>query len=281
MKPERFRLISTLSIVALALAVGACHQPEENTDGIKNAAEALEKALAPREVELVTPEIRNEQPSVQLVGEIRASDIVLISAEIGGKVDRVLVEVGDRVAKGAPLIEVDRETFAIYLAQSEANVEAARADLALAEKDLERKTGSSVGRDHPPGDPRPGPGGLRSRQGPVRRRRSIHASRPTQLRPERHSRTRRRRHHRANGRRRPVGRCRRRFARDSPRRQGQDRRPGPRVLGRPLCGSRDIQLHRREPARRTTPQKSTASNRWSARPAGHSRSSAPRPTTGP
>ncbi len=139
MKPERLRLIATVSIVALALAVGACHQPEEDTDGIKNAAEALEKALAPREVELVTPEIRNEQPSVQLVGEIRASDIVLISSEIGGKVDRVLVEVGDRVAKGTPLIEVDRETFAIYLAQSEANRDAARADLALAEKDLERK----------------------------------------------------------------------------------------------------------------------------------------------
>ncbi len=139
MKSERLRPLFILSTVALALAVGACHQPEEDTDGIKNAAEALEKALAPREVELVTPEIRNEQPSVQLVGEIRASDIVLISAEIAGKVDRVLVEVGDRVAKGTPLIEVDRETFAIYLAQSEANRDAARADLALAEKDLERK----------------------------------------------------------------------------------------------------------------------------------------------
>jgi len=139
MKSERLRQFSLVTMIALSLVVGACHQPDEETDGIKNAAEALEKALAPREVELVTPEIRSEQPSIQLVGEIRASDIVLVSAEIGGKVDRVLVEVGDRVAKDAPLIEVDRETFAIYLAQSEANRDAARADLALAEKDLERK----------------------------------------------------------------------------------------------------------------------------------------------
>ncbi len=139
MTPERLRLISALSIVVLALGLGACHKTEGDTDGIKNAEEALEKALAPREVELITPEIRNENPSVQLVGEIRAYDIVTVSAEIAGKVDRVFVEVGDRVAKGAPLIEVDRETFAIYLAQSEANVEAAAADLALAEKDLERK----------------------------------------------------------------------------------------------------------------------------------------------
>ncbi len=142
MKPERLRLIPTLSIVVLALVLGGCHSSDDegSADGIKNAAEALEKALAPREVELVSPEIRNENASVQLVGEIRASDIVLVSSEVAGKVDRVLVEVGYQVAKDAPLIEVDRETFAIYLAQSGANVEAAQADVALAEKDLERKT---------------------------------------------------------------------------------------------------------------------------------------------
>jgi membrane fusion protein (multidrug efflux system) len=37
------------------------------------------------------------------------------------------------------MIEVDRETFAIYQAQAEASVKAARANLSLAEKDLERK----------------------------------------------------------------------------------------------------------------------------------------------
>jgi len=126
-------------IFALALSTGACHKSDGDSDGLENAAEALEQALAPREVELVTPETRDENPSVQLVGEIRAFDIVTISSEVAGRVDRVLVEVGDRVAKGAPLIEVDRETFAIYLAQSRANVQAAQADLALAEKDLERK----------------------------------------------------------------------------------------------------------------------------------------------
>jgi membrane fusion protein (multidrug efflux system) len=37
------------------------------------------------------------------------------------------------------MVEVDRNTFRIYLQQAEANLAAARADLALAEKDLERK----------------------------------------------------------------------------------------------------------------------------------------------
>lgn len=103
------------------------------------AAETLERALAPREVQLVTAEVREERPSVQLVGEIRAFDTVTISSEVAGKVDRVLVEVGDRVAADTRLVDVDRETFRIYLQQAEANLAAAEADLALAEKDLERK----------------------------------------------------------------------------------------------------------------------------------------------
>jgi RND family efflux transporter MFP subunit len=141
MKPERLRLVSAFTIVALALVLGACRNSDDDgsAEGIENAAEALERALAPREVELIAPEIRSENPSVQLVGDIRAFDTVTISSEIGGRVDRVLVEVGDQVAKDAALVEIDRETFAIYLAQAAANVQAAQADLALAEKDLERK----------------------------------------------------------------------------------------------------------------------------------------------
>jgi RND family efflux transporter MFP subunit len=131
--------LALLILLPLAFASGACHQSDDATEGLENAAEALDRALAPREVSLVEPVVRDENPSVELVGEIRAFDIVLISSEVGGRVDRVLVEVGDRVARNAPLIEVDRETFAIYLAQAEANVEAARADLALAGKDLDRK----------------------------------------------------------------------------------------------------------------------------------------------
>jgi len=141
MTRNRNRLFCTLSIIVLALTLGACHGSDDDGagEGIENAAEAIERALAPREVSLVQPEIRIENPSVQLVGEIRAFDTVVISSEVGGRVDRVLVEVGDEVSKGTPLVWVDRETFAIYLAQADANVKAAKANLSLAEKDLERK----------------------------------------------------------------------------------------------------------------------------------------------
>lgn len=126
-----------LFLCALAAGLVGCHGAE--TDDRAEAEKIVEQALAPREVRLVLPEVRSEKPGVQLVGEIRAFDTVTISSEVAGKVDNVFVEVGDRVAAGAPLVEVDRETFKIYLEQAEANVAAANADLELAAKELERK----------------------------------------------------------------------------------------------------------------------------------------------
>ena len=127
----------TLAAKLLVLTLAGCHG--SNGEDPAAAAAELERVLAPREVRLIAPEVREERPSVQLVGEVRAFDTVTISSEVGGKVDRVMVEVGDRVSAGTPLVEVDRQTFSIYLEQARANLAAARADVALAEKDLERK----------------------------------------------------------------------------------------------------------------------------------------------
>ena len=133
--PQSVRVLSLAVLLSGALA--GCHGGDGEDPAA--AAEAVERALAPREVELVEPEVREERPGVQLVGEIRAFDTVHVSSEVAGKVDRVLVEVGDRVSVGTPLVEVDRQTFKIYLDQAEAEVAAAQADLALAGKELERK----------------------------------------------------------------------------------------------------------------------------------------------
>ncbi len=137
MKSLRRTLELSCSTALLVTGLAGCHSPDD--DDPAAAAETLVKALAAREVQLVYPEAREEKPSVQLVGEIRAFDTVQVSSEVAGKVDRVLVEVGDRVSKGAPLAEVDRTTFGIYLEQGKANLAAANAELALAGKELERK----------------------------------------------------------------------------------------------------------------------------------------------
>ena len=137
MKTTRSRSSIILFMTILIVVLAGCHGSDG--DDPAAAAEILEQALAPREVRLIMPETRDEHPSVELVGEIRAFDTVTVSSEVAGKVDRVLVEVGDRVAAGTALVEVDRATFEIYQQQAEANLAAAKADLALADKELERK----------------------------------------------------------------------------------------------------------------------------------------------
>jgi len=130
------RTIHALPIV-LILALTACHPGGSGDPGA--AREDLDRNLEPREVRLVTAEAREEKPAVSLVGEIRAFDAVTVSSEVAGRVEKVLVEVGDRVESGQALVEVDREVFHLRQLQAEASLSAARAELELAERDLERK----------------------------------------------------------------------------------------------------------------------------------------------
>jgi RND family efflux transporter MFP subunit len=127
-----------LFAASAALGLAACH-PGGGNDDPGAAREIVDQALEPREVTLVAPELREEQPSLELVGEIRPFESVRISNEVSGRIDRVLVEVGDRVGKGEVIVEIDRETYRLQLQQAEANLAAAKADLVLTEKDLERK----------------------------------------------------------------------------------------------------------------------------------------------
>jgi len=130
---------TSLIIVSLSalLSLLACHPNGEQDP--ENAANVIKEALAPQDVELVEPVIRSEHPELHLVGSARAFETVNISSEVVGNIDKVLVEVGNTVNEGDPLIEVDRETFRLWLNQANANLEASKAELNLATKELERK----------------------------------------------------------------------------------------------------------------------------------------------
>ncbi len=127
----------SLSVLILTLGMAACHPGGSEDSAI--ARESLDRNLEPRKVSEIVPEVREERPSVALVGEIRAFDTVRISSEVAGRVEKVDVEVGDRVSKGQPLLSVDRRTFELRLRQTEARIQAAKASLELARRELERK----------------------------------------------------------------------------------------------------------------------------------------------
>lgn len=129
---RRMILLSMTLILAAACSDGGTDTPEQ-------AAKVREQALAPRAVKIVAVEAREEHAGLQLVGEVRADELVIVPAEVAGKIERVLVEVGDRVERGQELAWVDRETFRLRFEEAKANVAAAEADLTLAGKELERK----------------------------------------------------------------------------------------------------------------------------------------------
>ena len=128
----RLCAVATASLLALVACHGGGDSPEK-------ALEARDQALKPHKVRLITPEERTEHPSIELIGETRPFDTVSIASELAGRIDRVLVEVGDRVRPGDPLVEIDRRTFRLRLEQAEAELAATKAELELADKDLERK----------------------------------------------------------------------------------------------------------------------------------------------
>ncbi len=132
------RTLVTASAFALtALVLHGCHGATGEDPAV--ARERVEQNLAPREIRLISPEAREEHRTVSLVGEIRPFDTVTISTEVAGLVEEVLVEVGDRVVAGQPLVQIDRATFRLRSEQAAAELDAARADLELASRELERK----------------------------------------------------------------------------------------------------------------------------------------------
>jgi len=132
-------VIRRLSIPLLSLALLATACGGRGTDTPEIAKKVRERALAPRPVRLTVPELREEHPVLDLVGQLKSDELVAVPAEVAGRVDEVLVDVGDAVRKGQPLAKIDRSTWRTRMEQAEAELGSAVANLALAEKELRRK----------------------------------------------------------------------------------------------------------------------------------------------
>ena len=77
--------------------------------------------------------------TVEAVGSLFAYDEVVVSSEVDGRAEQVLVDVGDYVTKGQTLVEVLPIEFRLAAEQQEAVVEQAKAKLGLIGDDTEVK----------------------------------------------------------------------------------------------------------------------------------------------
>jgi RND family efflux transporter MFP subunit len=122
-----------LALVALAaaLVVAACKKENATADPSAQAFGA-----APVKVFKVRRERITEK--VAYTGTLEARTKINITPEVGGKIARIHVQAGDRVAQGRLLAELETESIRLQLKQAEAGVAVAEAAFADAQRNKER-----------------------------------------------------------------------------------------------------------------------------------------------
>jgi multidrug efflux pump subunit AcrA (membrane-fusion protein) len=104
-------LIAAVLCTTLPVMAGCLDSSAEQSGGPKQPAKSIK-----------TEAVRQEsvRRSLDVVGTLAAEDQVTVSSEVEGVVRRVLADLGDRVAAGQPLVELDREKLQYNLDQQRA-----------------------------------------------------------------------------------------------------------------------------------------------------------------
>src|SRR5437762_11296261 len=111
-------MMRVAAALALVLSLSACSR-----DRALQAAEGQKV----RTVKTEAAQIRDVRRQVDVVGTLAAREEVVVSAEVEGRVARLVHDLGDRVAAGAPLIELDQEKLQYRAEAQRAALEQARA----------------------------------------------------------------------------------------------------------------------------------------------------------
>ena len=119
-----------LALTALAVAAWGC--------GGAGSTEEAARGPEAVPVEVLTVTTEDATATVTATGTLAAREDVPISAEASGRVSEVLAQVGDEVSEGEVLVRLDDELARLSLKQAEAQLLAAQADLADAERGFER-----------------------------------------------------------------------------------------------------------------------------------------------
>ena len=133
-----YRVLTIAGVVAVAAAALVLMIRRPAGDGSAPAATTATAASA-LTVELVAPDTRIWSQTLRASGTVAAWEEVVISPETGGlRIAELAVAVGQRVAKGQPLVRLADDTVRAELAKQEALVAQAEASLQQAAGNLKR-----------------------------------------------------------------------------------------------------------------------------------------------
>lgn len=119
------------SAVLLLVSLAACNKKGAD-DGVKRAPPP------PIKVDLVAVDKAPTPKTLVLTGMIAADQRAEVTADTQGKVLAVMVERGQRVKMGEPMVRLDVRNAALGAREAQANLAAARAQKALAEEECKR-----------------------------------------------------------------------------------------------------------------------------------------------
>ena len=122
--PGRRSLFNAMILVTALL----CASCSKGTNGKPVDAATAARTITARVVQVDLKQIRRD---VESVGSLFPYEEVTVSSEVEGRVDEVLSDVGDTVAKGQPLVKVSPIELQLTLEQQKAFLQQARARLGL------------------------------------------------------------------------------------------------------------------------------------------------------
>jgi RND family efflux transporter MFP subunit len=120
-----------VAVAVAALALAGCGRRSEK-------AALPEVGTAARAVKVGKPATRLETGLARATGPIRAREDAVLAAKGSGQIKRVMVQVGDRIRAGQPLVEMDNALQAIGVENARAALKVAEANLASAQRELKR-----------------------------------------------------------------------------------------------------------------------------------------------
>jgi RND family efflux transporter MFP subunit len=93
---------------------------------------------APRAVRVAHAELRPMERTVQVVGTLAARDEATVAAQVAGQLEKIPVDLGDRVTADQELALIDTAAYDVLVRQSAANLARVQASAANATQNLQR-----------------------------------------------------------------------------------------------------------------------------------------------
>ncbi len=125
-----FYFLSIFALVICAIFIVANIRQKAKD---RQAFQALDQVIP---VNTVPASMELFQDKVSAVGTLRARQENLLSPKVAGNVDAVLVDIGEKVKAGQPVIRLDKTTFRLAVKQAEAAFSAAFAAVAQVKSQL-------------------------------------------------------------------------------------------------------------------------------------------------